>query len=77
MKKKVKSKFALECLDCGEPYFGKSDLDHCPLCNGPGEISTTNFEDSGWGNDNDFFKEDPNDFSDIDNLVFDPDIYND
>jgi hypothetical protein len=76
MKKKVKSKFALECLDCGEPYKAADEFVHCPLCGGIGELSVANYEDSGWGSDSDF-QEDISDFSDMDSLVFDPDIYND
>lgn len=73
---KRKSKFMMECLDCAEPFKASDELDHCPLCNGAGEISISNYEDSGWGS-NGMSHEDTVEFIDIDNLVFDPDIYND
>lgn len=73
--RKIKTKITLECLDCGEPYKASDEFAHCPFCNGVGEISVSNYQDSGWGANGDF-QEDPSDFSDIDNLVFDPNIYN-
>ena len=74
--RKRKSKFTMECLDCGEPFKASDEFAHCPLCNGAGEISVSNYEDSGWGS-NGMIQEDPADFMDVDNLVFDPNIYND
>lgn len=77
MKKNKRCSITLECLDCGEPYNSKDELSRCPLCDGPGEISLSNYESNGWDLDNDEFLEDANDFSNLDSLVYDPNIYND
>lgn len=76
MRTNKRFKLTLECLDCGESYSSKDELSHCPLCNGPGEVSLSNYENNGWESDHDF-QEDTLDFTNMDNLVFDPSTYND
>jgi len=68
-----KKKFILACLDCGDEYKAKSEFIACPACGGVGELSVSNY-DTNWGNsdseyDNEF------DGINIDNLSYDPDLY--
>ena len=59
-----KSKFVLACLSCGDEYTAKSELIQCPSCGGVGELTVSNYEDSGWGDNAE--QED----EDIDNLAY-------
>jgi hypothetical protein len=67
-----KSRFNLACLDCGGDFTAKNELAPCPQCGGPGELSVSNFDDSGWG-DSDTNRD--GDDIDIDNLSYDPSLF--
>jgi rRNA maturation endonuclease Nob1 len=64
-----KSRFNLACLDCGDDFTAKNELAQCPSCGGPGELSVSNFEDSGWAD-----SEDQEDL-DVDKLSYDPSLF--